>query len=75
MGRTDLRDPRDVEYHAFQLFEVAPERIQQMLREVLDLFERGVFQPLPTTTWDVRRAPEAFRFLSRAQHVGARPAG
>ncbi|MFC5813442.1 SDR family NAD(P)-dependent oxidoreductase, partial [Streptomyces heilongjiangensis] len=26
--------------------------------------------PLPVTCWDVRRAPEAFRFLSQARHVG-----
>ncbi|MFC3352359.1 SDR family NAD(P)-dependent oxidoreductase, partial [Streptomyces echinoruber] len=26
--------------------------------------------PLPVTAWDVRRAPEAFRHLSQARHVG-----
>jgi NADP-dependent 3-hydroxy acid dehydrogenase YdfG/acyl carrier protein len=41
-----------------------------MLTEVLALFERQVLRPLPVTTWDVRRAPEAFRHLSQARHVG-----
>ncbi|MFL6124227.1 SDR family NAD(P)-dependent oxidoreductase, partial [Actinophytocola sp.] len=27
-------------------------------------------RPLPLTAWDVRRAPEAFRFVSQAKHVG-----
>ena len=34
------------------------------------LFEAGVLTPLPVRTWDVRRAREAFRFLSQARHVG-----
>ena len=30
----------------------------------------GVLQPLPVKTWDVRRAAEAFRFMSQARHIG-----
>jgi NAD(P)-dependent dehydrogenase (short-subunit alcohol dehydrogenase family)/acyl carrier protein len=41
-----------------------------MLTEILRLFEKGVLTPLPVTTWDIRRAPEAFRYLSQARHVG-----
>ena len=41
-----------------------------MLAELVGLFERGVLAPLPVTAWDVRRAPEAFRYLSQARHVG-----
>ncbi|MCQ8195559.1 SDR family NAD(P)-dependent oxidoreductase, partial [Streptomyces sp. RCU064] len=41
-----------------------------MLAEVVGLFERGELRPLPTRVWDVRRAPEAFRFMSQARHVG-----
>ncbi|MFI9202358.1 SDR family NAD(P)-dependent oxidoreductase [Streptomyces sp. NPDC053048] len=47
-----------------------PERLQEILVEVLALFEAGVLRPLPVTTWDVRRAPEAFRHLSQARGVG-----
>ncbi|QDQ14879.1 type I polyketide synthase [Streptomyces spectabilis] len=77
MGKTDLRDPEavaaahpGVEYQSFDLAEMSPDRIQEMLAEVLSLFERGVLEPLPVKAWDVRRAPEAFRYLSQARHVG-----
>ncbi|WP_234334660.1 SDR family NAD(P)-dependent oxidoreductase, partial [Streptomyces sp. NRRL B-1347] len=29
-----------------------------------------MLKPLPVKAWDVRRAPEAFRYLSQARHVG-----
>src|SRR6185437_560756 len=77
MGKTDIRDPKRVAeehpgvgYRAFDLLEAGPDRIQQMLIEILQLFDRGVLEPLPVRTWDVRRAPEAFRFMSQARHVG-----
>ncbi|MEU8782734.1 type I polyketide synthase, partial [Streptomyces sp. NPDC048637] len=77
MGKTDVRDAQevaaahaDVRYRAFDLWEAGPERIGEMLAALLDLFERGVLEPLPVTAWDVRKAPEAFRYLSQARHVG-----
>uniref|UniRef100_UPI001C855DB2 type I polyketide synthase n=1 Tax=Streptomyces beigongshangae TaxID=2841597 RepID=UPI001C855DB2 len=73
MGKTDIRDPRsvgDVRYRAFDLGEAAPERIHAMLGELVDLFTGGALRPLPVRVWDVRRAREAFRFMSQAKHVG-----
>ncbi|WP_159052703.1 type I polyketide synthase, partial [Streptomyces bungoensis] len=77
MGKTDVRDAEavaaqhpGVAYQAFDLMNVAPERIGQMLAELVALFEQGAIAPLPVTCWDVRRAPEAFRYLSQARHVG-----
>ncbi|HWO63012.1 MAG TPA: SDR family NAD(P)-dependent oxidoreductase [Umezawaea sp.] len=77
MGKTDLRDAAvvaadhpGVGYHAFELLDAGPDRVQEMLVQVLALFERGVLRHLPVTTWDVRRAPDAFRFLSQAKHIG-----
>ena len=29
-----------------------------------------MLQPLPVTTWDVRCAVEAYRFISQARHIG-----
>ncbi|GLZ28442.1 hypothetical protein Lesp02_06320 [Lentzea sp. NBRC 105346] len=69
MGKTDIRQGIDG-YRAFDLSEAGPERIGELLAEVLALFERGVLTPLPVTAWDVRRAPEALRHLSQARHVG-----
>nr|WLE93514.1 PKS T1(KS-AT-KR-KS-AT-DH-ER-KR-KS-AT-DH-KR) [Streptomyces sp.] len=77
MGKTDVREPGQVAdqypgvaYRAFDLVEAGPERIQQMLAELVGLFESGAVRPLPVTTWDVRRAEDAFRFVSQARHVG-----
>ncbi|PWS46519.1 beta-ketoacyl synthase, partial [Streptomyces sp. ZEA17I] len=77
MGKTDVRDPEavarlhpGVRYRAFDLMEAGPERIGEMLTDVLRLFEQGVLRPLPVTGWDVREAPAALRSLSRARGVG-----
>ncbi|WP_285516700.1 type I polyketide synthase, partial [Streptomyces sp. NBRC 14336] len=77
MGKTDIRDPETVAaehpgvaYQAFDLMDVAPQRVGEMLAELVALFEAGVLEPLPVTCWDVRRAPEAFRYLSQARHIG-----
>ncbi|MET8689246.1 SDR family NAD(P)-dependent oxidoreductase [Streptomyces sp. NPDC004732] len=77
MGKTDVRDADTVarehpgvHYRAFDLMEAGPERIGAMLTEVLSLFEQGVLTPLPLTCWDLRQAPEAFRHLGQARHIG-----
>ncbi|WTJ85877.1 acyltransferase domain-containing protein [Streptomyces sp. NBC_01538] len=70
MGKTDLREPEGIEYRAFDLVEAGPRRIQEMFGELGKLFEAGVLEPLPVTCWDVREAVSAFRFMSRARHVG-----
>ncbi|WP_455771931.1 type I polyketide synthase [Streptomyces malaysiensis] len=75
MGKTDIRSPEDfrdrpVSYHAFDLMDAGADRIQEMLRELVALFEAGALRPLPVTAWDVRQAPDAFRFMSQAKHVG-----
>ncbi|MBQ1101319.1 SDR family NAD(P)-dependent oxidoreductase, partial [Streptomyces sp. b94] len=74
MGKTDVRDPESVgggvRYRAFDLGEAGPDRTGELLAELLDLFGSGVLVPLPVRVWDVRRAREAFRLMSRAGHVG-----
>ncbi|MFC8079311.1 SDR family NAD(P)-dependent oxidoreductase, partial [Streptomyces sp. NPDC057307] len=81
MGKTDIRDagevlaehPRLTLYQAFDLLDLAssdPERIRTMLTDVVSLLDAGLVNGLPVTTWDVRRAPEAFRFMSQARHTG-----
>ncbi|MEU3877285.1 type I polyketide synthase [Streptomyces sp. NPDC029704] len=77
MGKTDIRDADEVaaahdgaRYRAFDLIEAGPERIRQMLAELVALFEDGTLQPLPVTAWDVHHAREAFRYVSEARHVG-----
>ncbi|GAA4468610.1 hypothetical protein GCM10023170_082790 [Phytohabitans houttuyneae] len=73
MGKTDIRRAEDlpgVVYRPFDLADAGPERIGSMLGELLDLFAIDALRPLPVTSWDVRRAGEAFRFMSMAKHVG-----
>jgi mycoketide-CoA synthase len=77
MGKTDIRDPgvvtRDhpgVHYRAFDLFESGPDRIAQILADLAGLFGEEVLRPLPVTTFDIRRAAAALRYLSQARHVG-----
>ncbi len=77
MGKTDIRQPADiaathpgVTYRAFDMADAGPDRIQEMLRELLALFESGALSPLPVTAFDVRQAPAAFRHLSQARHTG-----
>ncbi|HZN20232.1 MAG TPA: SDR family NAD(P)-dependent oxidoreductase, partial [Micromonosporaceae bacterium] len=78
MGKTDIRDPQavaadhpGVTYRAFDASrEVGPDRLGEILAEVTRLLATGVLHLPPVTTWDVRRAPEAFRHMSQARHVG-----
>ena len=72
MGKADIRDPEvvavqhpGVRYQSYDLFEAGPDRIQQMLRELAELFGRGVLAHVPIRTWDVRRGAEAFRSCGR----------
>jgi polyketide synthase 12 len=59
-----------VRYRSYDLAEAGPERIGQMLGEVLDLFARGVLAHAPVRTWDVRDGQEAFRFLREGRNTG-----
>ncbi|HEV2639013.1 MAG TPA: SDR family NAD(P)-dependent oxidoreductase [Actinocrinis sp.] len=77
LGKTDIREQAAVlaahpgiGYRAFDLVEAGPERIRHLLDDLYALFEAGVLGPLPLRAWDVRRAPEAFRFMSTARHIG-----
>ncbi|QNP68027.1 SDR family NAD(P)-dependent oxidoreductase [Streptomyces roseirectus] len=77
MGKTDLRDAGrlalehpGVVYLPFDLADAGPERIEAILDELGTLFAAGALVPPPTTVWDIRRAPEAFRALAQASLVG-----
>ncbi|MEE2854191.1 MAG: SDR family NAD(P)-dependent oxidoreductase [Actinomycetota bacterium] len=77
MGKTDLRDPDAVAsahpgvmYRAFDLMEAGPDRIAEMLAELMGLFAAGVLAPLPVKVFDARSAADAYRFVSQARHIG-----
>ncbi|MFJ8649769.1 SDR family NAD(P)-dependent oxidoreductase [Streptomyces sp. NPDC093546] len=77
MGKTDRRDADGVAarhpgvvYRAYDVREPGPDRIQEMLTTLRELFARGALQPPPVSSWPVGHAPEAFRYLGEARHVG-----
>ncbi|HEX6688711.1 MAG TPA: SDR family NAD(P)-dependent oxidoreductase, partial [Solirubrobacterales bacterium] len=77
MGKADVRDGDQLaaahpalSYRAFDLFEAGTERIGEMLGEIVDLFEAGALEHSPLISWDLRRAPEAFRHLREGRNVG-----
>jgi acyl transferase domain-containing protein/NADPH:quinone reductase-like Zn-dependent oxidoreductase/acyl carrier protein len=77
MGKTDLRDPAQVAadhpgvtYRPFNPDEAGPGRLGEILAEASALLQNGTLAAPPTRCWDVRQAPEAFRFMSQARHTG-----
>jgi polyketide synthase 12 len=77
MGKTDIRDPGviaqeypGVRYRAFDLFEPGRPRLHQWMIELAGLFDAGALRPLPVTTFDIRRARAALRYVSQARHIG-----
>ncbi|WP_308114181.1 type I polyketide synthase [Streptomyces brasiliscabiei] len=77
MGKTDIRDAErvaadhpGVSYLWYDLVSADVEHVGRMLAALMPLFHSGVLRPLPTASWDVRRAEDAFRFMSGARHIG-----
>jgi acyl transferase domain-containing protein/NADPH:quinone reductase-like Zn-dependent oxidoreductase/NADP-dependent 3-hydroxy acid dehydrogenase YdfG/acyl carrier protein len=77
MGKADIRNAdtvaaehAGVTYHAFDLQDAGIARVGEILEELIDLFEAGTLTPPPIVTWDVRRGPEAFRYLRDGRNVG-----
>ncbi|WP_236567825.1 MULTISPECIES: type I polyketide synthase [unclassified Nocardiopsis] len=77
MGKTDIRSQEDLteshpgrDYQAFNLPDVDPKRIGQMLRRLMELFASGAIRSLPTTVHDLRDAGTALRALQRGETVG-----
>jgi NADPH:quinone reductase-like Zn-dependent oxidoreductase/acyl carrier protein len=77
IGKTDIREPAGiarehprVTYQPFDLAMVGPDRLGQILRRAVDLLADGELTLPPVRAWDVRRAADAFRFMSQARHTG-----
>ncbi|AGL16509.1 type I polyketide synthase [Actinoplanes sp. N902-109] len=62
LGKTDIRDPRQV---PFDVAELDPDKLAEIWRLVL---EQVV--PLPVTVFPMAQAGAALRFMSQARHVG-----
>ncbi|WP_052808535.1 type I polyketide synthase [Streptomyces cyaneogriseus] len=77
LGKTDIRDAGEVaarfpgvSYRAYDLMDAGAQRVGEILHTVVDLFRRGVLEPLPVTAWDVRQAHQALRSMRSGLHVG-----
>ncbi|MYW00684.1 type I polyketide synthase [Streptomyces sp. SID3343] len=77
MGKTDIRDPRQVatdhpgvDYRAFDLYEAGPDLIHTMFQAVMGLFADGRVRPNPIAVRDIRDARKAFREMSQGRHIG-----
>ncbi len=77
MGKADIRDAQaissshpGVQYRPFDISEAGPDRLGELLRETVDLIAAEKLRLEPITTWDIRRAIPAFRFLRDGRNVG-----
>ncbi|MFJ1751291.1 SDR family NAD(P)-dependent oxidoreductase [Streptomyces sp. NPDC088116] len=77
MGKTDVRDVAEIAaahggavYRAFDLMEAGPERIGQMLAEIVDLFGSGDLEPLPVTVFETAAVVDGLRHLQTGRNVG-----
>lgn len=53
-----------------KLWQQQPELIQQLLQEVMHLFETKQCKPLRHEVFPIAAAPEAFQQMARARHIG-----
>ena len=77
MGKRYVRATDDVarthpavRYRAFDLGELDAPAIRRHLTHVVGLLDAGELTAPPVRVWDIRQAPEAFRHVSQARHIG-----
>ncbi|MDC0749537.1 type I polyketide synthase [Polyangium mundeleinium] len=64
---------KSLSYAAVDLAGMSVERpalLGALLQEVMQLFDMGVFQPLPVKEFRVDEARDAYRLMAQAKHVG-----
>nr|WP_304528657.1 type I polyketide synthase [Mycobacterium sp. E2327] len=77
IGKTDIREAGDVtaahpgiNYRAFDLSSAPAESLQPVWTALIEMFGAGALKPLPTTSYGLLNAPQAFRDMSQARHTG-----
>jgi acyl transferase domain-containing protein/NADPH:quinone reductase-like Zn-dependent oxidoreductase/NAD(P)-dependent dehydrogenase (short-subunit alcohol dehydrogenase family)/acyl carrier protein len=61
---------KDVSYFVIYLGEVEPGLIQQMLTDLMRDFGAGHLKPLRRREYALEAAPDAFRHMAQAKHIG-----
>ncbi|BBZ47879.1 type I polyketide synthase [Mycobacterium parmense] len=77
IGKTDIRRAGDiaaahpgVDYQAYDLASAPAESLRPAWAALTPLFDAGVLEPLPTTSYGLLDATQAFRDMSQARHTG-----
>ena len=64
---------RGISYYPINLaatFQEDPQLLADMLRDLLQEFGQGRLKPLPVTAFSAEQAPQAFRYMAQAKHIG-----
>ena len=48
----------------------SPGIVQRLMKNIVTLFDSGMFTPIPTTTYPMEKLTEAFRYMSKGSHIG-----
>jgi polyketide synthase 12 len=77
IGKTDIRVAGEiaaahpgVDYRVYDLSSAASQSLQPAWAALLQLFAAGALRPLPTTSYGLVNAPQAFRDMSQGIHTG-----
>ena len=77
IGKTDIRLAGDVaaahpgvDYQAYDLASASPDHLRRAWTALTELFAAGILEPLPTTSYGLLQAPQAFREMSQGLHTG-----
>lgn len=57
-------------YDLIYLMQHEQQLISKLFAQLVPLFEEGVLRPLPSATFSVQQAQQAFQFMSKARHTG-----
>ncbi|MEI7980728.1 MAG: zinc-binding dehydrogenase [Bacteroidota bacterium] len=52
------------------LYLIQPRKLKEQLLEIVALFDKDVFKPIPCVTYPVGQVKEALNALSRSKHIG-----
>jgi NADPH:quinone reductase-like Zn-dependent oxidoreductase len=82
LGKRDLMENRPIGLMPFArgvsftgvelswLEELRPGLIKRLLLQTVDLFNQQIFKPMPSVTYPISKASEAFSFMTRGTHIG-----
>ncbi len=77
IGKTDIRSADQiaathpgVAYHAYDLTNETPDRLATLWAVLTEMLNTGAITALPTTSYGLLHARQAFRHMSQARHTG-----